>query len=68
MLGSPKERELATLAINITLQQRNGGKVNADFMDLEAREDVAIIDVPKMAVGLSLSHTRPPPPAPHRPP
>jgi len=52
--GSPEERELATLAIRITLQQRNGGKVDVDFGDLEDRDDVSTLDVPQKTVGFLL--------------
>jgi len=52
--GSPEERELATLAIKITLQQRNGGSVEVDFMGLEDREDVSTFDVPQETVGFLL--------------
>ena len=48
------ERDLAKLAIAITLQQRNGGKVEVDFDDLEEREDVSTFDVPKETVGFLL--------------
>ena len=49
--GAPDQRELAKLAIAITLQQRNGGKVTVDFDDLEERDDVSTFDVPKETVG-----------------
>jgi len=52
--GSPEERELATLAIRITLQQRNGGKVDVDFDELEDRRDVSTLDVPQKTVGFLL--------------
>ena len=52
--GSPDERALARLAIDITLQQRNGGKVETDFGDLESRDDVSTFDVPKETVGFLL--------------
>ena len=41
--GNPTERELAKLAISITLQQRNGGQVTTDFEELEDREDVSTL-------------------------
>jgi rRNA processing protein Krr1/Pno1 len=52
--GLPNQRELAKLAIAITLQQRNGGKVQVDFDDLEDRSDVSTFDVPKETVGFLL--------------
>ena len=48
------QRDLAKLAIAITLQQRNGGKVSVDFDDLEDRKDVSTFDVPKDTVGFLL--------------
>jgi len=52
--GTTEQRDLAKLAIAITLQQRNGGKVNVDFDDLEDRKDVSTFDVPKETVGFLL--------------
>ena len=52
--GLEEERSLAKLAINITLQQRNGGSVETDFADLEERSDVSTFDVPKETVGFLL--------------
>jgi hypothetical protein len=52
--GNPEERALAKLAISITLQQRNGGKVMTDFEELEDRDDVSTFDVPKETVGFLL--------------
>ena len=41
-ISGPKEaRDLAMLAISITLQQRNGGSVRVDFGGLEQRDDVS---------------------------
>ena len=54
MTGDPDERELAKLAISITLQQRNGGSVVHDFVTLEDRQDVSTFDVPKETVGFLL--------------
>eukprot|EP00966_Prymnesium_polylepis_P106833 2473367-Prymnesium_polylepis.1 len=53
-MGSPEERELAAIAIKITLQQRNGGRVDVDFTDLEDRNDVSTMDVPSKTVGFLL--------------
>ena len=52
--GSPESRELAKLAIKITLQQRSGGVINVNFEDIESREDVSTFDVPKDTVGFLL--------------
>mmetsp|Transcript_24667 Transcript_24667/g.40910 ORF Transcript_24667/g.40910 Transcript_24667/m.40910 type:complete len:257 (-) Transcript_24667:605-1375(-) len=52
--GTQEERELAMLAISITLQQRDGGSVEADFRKLEDREDVSTFDVPQETVGFLL--------------
>lgn len=51
VIGTPEERELARLCVDITLQQRNNGGVHVDVEKLEARSDVCFIDVPKDAVG-----------------
>lgn len=45
---------MAALAIDITLQQRNGGRVVMDFEDLEQRDDVVTTEVPTEAVGFVL--------------
>ena len=52
--GTQEQRELAKLAISITLQQRNGGAVTTDFEELEERTDVSTFDVPKETVGFLL--------------
>jgi hypothetical protein len=52
--GTPAERDRAKLAIDITLQQRNGGRISLDFDELERRSDVAMHDVPTAAVGFML--------------
>ena len=52
--GTPEERGLVLLAIDITLQQRNGGSVTTNFAQLEARDDVSTLDVPKATVGFLL--------------
>jgi len=52
--GSEEARKLATLAINITLQQRNGGRIDVNFAELEDRTDVSTFDVPKETVGFLL--------------
>ena len=52
--GTDQQRELAKLAIRITLQQRSGGTVSVDFDSLEQREDVSTFDVPKETVGFLL--------------
>ena len=54
VVGTPEERELASLAISITLQQRDGGKVDVDFSSLEDRDDVSSLDVPVKTVGFLL--------------
>ena len=54
VIGTPEERELARLCVDITLQQRNAGRVNVDIDKLEARSDVSQLDVPKEAVGFVL--------------
>lgn len=56
MWGGEYQVELANLAIDITLQQRNGGKVRVSFADLEARADVVHSDVPLDAVGFVLGN------------
>ncbi|KAJ1618946.1 hypothetical protein T492DRAFT_434759 [Pavlovales sp. CCMP2436] len=52
--GSKEARGRAKLAIQITLQQRNGGKLDIDYSVLEQREDLDIIDVPMDSVGFVL--------------
>jgi len=52
--GTAEQRELAKLAIQVTLQQRNGGAVSIDFEELEQRTDVSTFDVPKETVGFLL--------------
>jgi len=52
--GTQEQIDLAKLAINITLQQRNGGAVSVEFSDLEDREDVSTMDVPAETVGFLL--------------
>lgn len=59
--GTQEQIELAKLAINITLQQRNGGAVSVDFSDLEDREDVSTMDVPAETVGFLLGSKGAPP-------
>jgi len=54
VIGSQEERELARLCVDITLQQRNNGKVQVDIEKLEARPDCSFLDVPKDAVGFVL--------------
>jgi len=52
--GTPEARELAQLAINITLQQRSNGRVTVDFDELEARPNCSTLDVPMECVGFLL--------------
>ncbi len=54
VIGTDDERELARLCVDITLQQRNQGRVHVDPDKLEARKDVSFLDVPKDAVGFVL--------------
>ena len=54
VIGTPEERELARLCVDITLQQRNNGRVQVDIEKLEARHDTSWLDVPKDAVGFVL--------------
>jgi len=54
MWGTPSQIELTTLSIDITLQQRNGGKIRMDFTDLEEREDISTTEVPLDCVGFVL--------------
>jgi hypothetical protein len=59
VIGTQEERELARLCVDITLQQRNNGRVQVDIDKLEARHDVSFVDVPKDAVGFVLVPPRP---------
>lgn len=52
--GTQHQRDLAKLAISITLQQRDGGAVAVNFDSLESREDVSTFDVPRETVGFLL--------------
>ena len=54
VIGTQEERELARLCVDITLQQRNNGKVQVDIEKLESRTDCCFLDVPKDAVGFIL--------------
>ena len=54
VIGTLEERELARLCVDITLQQRNNGKVHVDVEKLEARSDMSLLDVHKEAVGFVL--------------
>jgi len=54
IIGNDEERKLARLCIDITLQQRNNGKVVVDMERMEARGDVVTLDVPGEAVGFVL--------------
>jgi hypothetical protein len=54
VIGTQEERELARLCVDITLQQRNNGKVQVDIEKLESRTDCSFLDVPKDAVGFIL--------------
>ena len=54
VIGTQQERELARLCVDITLQQRNNGKVQVDVEKLQARPDLCFLDVPKDAVGFIL--------------
>ena len=55
VIGTQEERELARLCVDITLQQRNNGKVQVDVDKLQARPDLCFLDVPKDAVGFILA-------------
>jgi hypothetical protein len=59
VIGTQEERELARLCVDITLQQRNNGRVQVDIEKLEARPDCSFLDVPKDAVGFVLVRARP---------
>eukprot|EP00658_Telonema_sp_P-2_P024063 TRINITY_DN19658_c0_g1_i1.p1 TRINITY_DN19658_c0_g1~~TRINITY_DN19658_c0_g1_i1.p1 ORF type:complete len:272 (+),score=38.04 TRINITY_DN19658_c0_g1_i1:203-1018(+) len=52
--GNEKQRELAKLAIDITLQQRKNGSVHVDFDELESRKDCSSLEVPLSCVGFVL--------------
>ncbi len=54
VIGTAEERDLARLCVDITLQQRNNGRVQVDIEKLEARHDCSFLDVPKDAVGFVL--------------
>jgi len=54
LTGTDDALERARLAIKITLQQRNGGRIDIDFQDMEERKDVETLDVPVPAVGFLL--------------
>ena len=54
VIGTKEERRLARLCVDITLQQRNNGRVHVDTEDLESRNDVSWLDVHKDAVGFVL--------------
>eukprot|EP00315_Gephyrocapsa_oceanica_P012683 CAMPEP_0185284340 /NCGR_PEP_ID=MMETSP1363-20130426/1026_1 /TAXON_ID=38817 /ORGANISM="Gephyrocapsa oceanica, Strain RCC1303" /LENGTH=392 /DNA_ID=CAMNT_0027880049 /DNA_START=63 /DNA_END=1239 /DNA_ORIENTATION=- len=54
LMGTDDALERARLAIKITLQQRNGGRIDIDFQDMEDRKDVETLDVPVPAVGFLL--------------
>ncbi|KAJ1471244.1 hypothetical protein T484DRAFT_1844927 [Baffinella frigidus] len=54
IIGGDDERRLARMCIEITLQQRNNGKVHVDLAALEKRNDLTTIDVPQSCVGFVL--------------
>ena len=54
VIGSPQQRNLAKLSIKLTLQQRNGGRLKADFAEIEKREDTLFVDIPDNCVGFVL--------------
>jgi len=54
MWGTSHQIAMAALAIDITLQQRNGGRIVMDFDDLSERDDVVTTEVPVEAVGFVL--------------
>jgi len=54
IIGTPDERKLARLCIDITLQQRNNGKVSISEKDLLADGNVTTLDVDTDAVGFVL--------------
>ena len=52
--GTDEQRALVKLAINITLQQREGGAITVNFDTVEDRPDVSTMDVPVPTVGFLL--------------
>ena len=54
IIGTVDERKLARLCIDITLQQRNNGKVNVSEQALKAAGNVSTLDVDTDAVGFVL--------------
>lgn len=54
IIGTPSERKLARLCIDITLQQRNNGKVTISEKELLADGNVTTLDVDTDAVGFVL--------------
>jgi len=54
LFGAEPRRKLCRLLIEITLQQRKGGKMNTDFEDLGARDDCEEMEVPTQAIGFVL--------------
>ena len=52
--GTEEQRERAKLAIEVTLQQRNGGEVQMNFDALEDRADTDTFDVPGPTIGFLL--------------
>jgi len=54
IIGTVPERKLARLCIDITLQQRNNGKVNISEDELMAAGNVSTLDVDTDAVGFVL--------------
>ena len=54
IIGTPEERKLARLCIDITLQQRNNGKVTINEKELLAGGNAVTLDVDTDAVGFVL--------------
>lgn len=54
IIGSDDERRLARICIDITLQQRNNGKVKVDLEGLRALGEITHFDVDQSAVGFVL--------------
>ena len=54
IIGTVAERKLARLCIDITLQQRNNGKVNISEQELMKEGNVCTLDVETDAVGFVL--------------
>jgi hypothetical protein len=54
IIGTSPERKLARLCIDITLQQRNNGKIEISEEELMANGNVSTFDVDKSAVGFVL--------------